>query len=263
MLLENKMLETKLTANQCHTSAPNRRLIERGLYWAGRGILEIGARRMFQLDILRHAPLPAGPKIIAPNHPTTTDPFLVLMLAPEQMSILIDDRLFKVPVFGRYLHRTGHIPVIPEHGRLAYNAGKQLLQAGRTLAVFPEGSVSPLEGGLYPPRTGVARLTLETGVPVIPVGIHLDRKRIRLIETEIEGRIVTGTWYLDGPYAMTVGEPMRFTGSVQNRTHVRAISEQIIQRIAHLAQESAARMVRTEHTRPVTGLPRLEPESTS
>ena len=263
MLLENQMPETRLTANQGHTSVPNRRLIERGLYWAGRGILTVGAHRMFQLDILRHAPLPAGPKIIAPNHPTTTDPFLILILAREQTSILIDDRLFKVPIFGRYLHQAGHIPVIPQHGRLAYNAAKKLLQSGRTLAVFPEGSVSPLEGGLCHPRTGVARLALETGVPVVPVGIHLDRERIRLIETEIEGRTVTGTWYLGGPYAMTVGEPMHFTGSVQNRTHVRAISEQIIQRIAHLAQESAARMVRTEHTHPVTGLSRLEPESTS
>jgi 1-acyl-sn-glycerol-3-phosphate acyltransferase len=183
------------------------------------------------------------------------------MLAREQTSILIDDRLFKVPIFGRYLHRTGHIPVVPERGRLAYDAGKQLLQAGRTLAVFPEGSVSPLEGGLYPPRTGVARLALETGVPVIPVGIHLDRKRIRLVETEIEDKTVTGTWYLGGPYAMTVGEPMRFTGSVQDRPHVRAISEQIMRRIARLAQESATRMERTEGARAATGRPRLDPLS--
>jgi len=251
--------ESKLTTNQSQTNTPSRRLIERALFWAGRGVLEVGARSMFQLDILRHAPLPEGPKIIAPNHPTTTDPFLILMLAREQTNILIDDRLFKVPVFGHYLHQTGHIPVIPEHGRLAYDAGKELLQSGRTLAVFPEGSVSPLEGGLCPPRTGVARLALETGVPVIPVGIHLDRKRIRLIETEIEDKTVTGTWYLGGPYAMTVGEPMRFTGNVQDRPHVRAISEQIIQRIAHLAQESAVRMERTAQTRPAPALPRLDP----
>lgn len=253
------LLESKLAAKQGQTDKSERRLIEQALFWAGRGILEVGARCMFKFDILRHAPLPDGPKIIAPNHPTTTDPFLILMLAREQTSILIDDRLFKIPVFGRYLHQTGHIPVIPEHGRLAYDAGKQLLQSGRTLAVFPEGSVSPLEGGLYPPRTGVARLALETGVPVIPVGIHLDRERIRLIETEIEGRTVTGTWYLGGPYAMTVGEPMRFTGNVQDRSQVRVISEQIIHRIAHLAQESAVRMERTAQTRPAAALPRLDP----
>ncbi len=216
-------------------------VVEKALYWMGRGVLEVGARAMFQLDVLRHAPLPDGPKIIAPNHPSTTDPFLTLMLVPEQASILIDDRLFKVPAFGRYLHLTGHVPVVPDQGGLAYEGGKRVLRTGRPLVVFPEGAISP-EGGLHAPRTGVARLALETGAPVIPVGVHLDRERIRLVETEIDGETAVGTWYLGGPYAMTVGKPMWCSGDVQDRALVRSISEQIMQRIALLTQESADRV---------------------
>ncbi len=56
----------------------------------------------------------------------------------------------------------------------------------------------------------VARLALSTGAPVIPVGIGLDRARIHLIETLVDGAIEVGTWYFGGPYAMTVGEPLHF-----------------------------------------------------
>jgi 1-acyl-sn-glycerol-3-phosphate acyltransferase len=83
-----------------------------------------------------------------------------------------------------------------------------------------------------------------TGAPVIPVGIHLDRSRIRLVETMIEGKIAVGTWYLRGPYAMTVGKPLVFKGDVEDRAHVAAVSERIMQRIVHLSWESARRMQR-------------------
>jgi 1-acyl-sn-glycerol-3-phosphate acyltransferase len=212
------------------------------LSWLGRAIVLVAAPALFRLDIERHAPLPEGAKIIAPNHPSTTDPFLITMLAAEQTTILIDDRLFKVPLFGAYLERAGHVPVIPGEGRSAYERARRLLSAGRTMAIFPEGSVSPLDGGFCPPRTGVVRLALSTGAPVIPVGIHLQRDRIRLVETEIEGQRAVGTWYLGGPYAMTVGEPLVLEGDVNDRSLVRALSAQLIQRIIDLSQESAARV---------------------
>ena len=82
-------------------------------------------------------------------------------------------------VLGRYLRAAGHIPVITGNGRAAFEEAKRLLGAGQTVTIFPEGSISPLEGGFYPARTGVARLALSTGAPVIPVGIHLDRERIQ------------------------------------------------------------------------------------
>jgi 1-acyl-sn-glycerol-3-phosphate acyltransferase len=206
----------------------------------------VGARAMFGMDIVRHTMLPPGPKIIAPNHPSTTDPFLVLLLAEEQIAILIDDRLFKVPLFGSCLRLAGHVPVVPGEGRLAYEAAARLLASGGTVAIYPEGSVSPLSGGFHRPRTGAARLALCTGAPIIPVGIYLERERIRVIDTQIEGQTAIGRWYLDGPYAITVGEPMWFQGDVQDRARVRSISDQVMQRITCLAQESASRVEQSQ-----------------
>jgi len=109
--------------------------------------------------------------------------------------------------------------------------------------IFPEGALSPLEGGICPPHTGVARLALITGAPVIPVGIHLQRERIHFRATTVDGKTEVARFYLHGPYAVTIGEPMRFEGNIEDREYVRVVSQRIMQRIVSLSAESARRMV--------------------
>jgi 1-acyl-sn-glycerol-3-phosphate acyltransferase len=232
-------------------------MLDQILYKLGRPVVNLYAAAMFEMDVAWEAPLPEGPKIIAPNHPSTSDPFLITGLVAEPTSILIDDRLFKVPLFGRYLRLIGHVPVVEGNGREAFEAARRLLNAGQSIAIFPEGTVSPLAGGLHRPRTGAARLALSTGAPVIPIGIHLQRERIRVVESRYSGISATGRWYLRGPYAMTVGKPMAFAGDVEDRECVRAVSERIIWRIGHLAQQSAHRINRPARrgTRPLRQLP--------
>jgi 1-acyl-sn-glycerol-3-phosphate acyltransferase len=88
----------------------------------------------------------------------------------------------------------------------------------------------------------VARLALSSGVPVIPVGIHLPRERLHKIISKIEGEHAFGDWYLRGPYHVTVGQAMHFQGNVQDREHVVSVAETIMQCIIGLAQQSARRM---------------------
>lgn len=217
---------------------------EKALYGWGRSMVNLYAQAMLKTDMRWHAPLPGGPKIIAANHPTTTDPFLILTLASEQISVLVTGGAFNVPVFGAYLRRAGHVPVIRNGGGATVQAAIKLLEAGRTVAIFPEGALSPLERGIgfHQPHTGVARLALSTGAPVIPVGIGLQYERIRFVETEVDGKTEFGRFYLRGLYNMTVGEPMRFEGNVDDRENVRSVSERIMQRIIHLSQESIQRI---------------------
>jgi 1-acyl-sn-glycerol-3-phosphate acyltransferase len=210
---------------------------------------------MFDIDIRRHQPLPEGPKILVSNHPSTTDPFLILEITPEPVHILIDEHLFDVPLFGSYLRLAGHIPVVPGNGRTAYQAALAKLRARKSVALYPEGAISPLEGGLHNPRTGAARMALEAGVPVIPIGVALDRSRIRLIDTKVKDEMVTGTWYFGGPYAITVGSPMAFRGDVDDRDQVGAVAAHIMSRIARLERESANRLASVRATQPAgTGI---------
>lgn len=207
-----------------------------------RGIVRIYAWLMYDLDVVWHEEPPEGAKIIAPNHPTTGDPFLVASLFSGEPRVLIEEMLFKVPVGGTLLRLLEQVPVVPGHGRIAYETAKWLLAEGHTVIIFPEGEISPADGGLCTPHTGVARLALETGAPVIPLGIHLDRSRICEVETTIEGKPEIGTWYARGPYTMSVGETLYLEGEVEDRARVRESTGQIMQRIAWLVEESARRM---------------------
>jgi 1-acyl-sn-glycerol-3-phosphate acyltransferase len=196
---------------------------------------------MFRLNVHRQVPLPPGPKLIVANHPSCTDPFLLSVLSPEPISILIVDKAFSIPVAGAYLRWLGNIPVVHDNGRVALEKAQRLLEEGRSVALFPEGWISPQEGGFNPPHTGAARLALLTGVPVVPVGIYLPRERSHVVTSNITGAQSTGYWYLRGPFNMTVGQPMRFKGDVEDRSRVDAISRAIMQQIISLAYESERR----------------------
>ncbi|GAB4485023.1 MAG: hypothetical protein Fur0016_09410 [Anaerolineales bacterium] len=96
--------------------------------------------------------------------------------------------------------------------------------------IFPEGLISP-PGEFHAPRSGVARLALKTGVPVVPLGISLHEENCKRVPTTLEGKPDILTWYLRGPYAVTVGKPL-----------VKTIAETIMQHICDLAQESRQRV---------------------
>jgi 1-acyl-sn-glycerol-3-phosphate acyltransferase len=196
------------------------------------------------MDVQWRGPLPEGPKILAANHPTTTDPFFILTLLAEQTSVLVTGGAFEVPLFGAYLRNAGHVPVLRNSGGATIREATDLLTSGRTVAIFPEGALSPLEGGIgfHRPRSGVARLALSSGAPVIPVGIGLQEDRIRTVAVEMEGQQEEGRFYTGGQYAVTVGKPMWFEGNVDNWEYVRLVSERIMQRIVTLSQQSALRI---------------------
>jgi 1-acyl-sn-glycerol-3-phosphate acyltransferase len=214
------------------------------LYIAGRSIMDLYAHLLLDLDVQWYAPLPEGPKIIAANHPTTTDPFVITTLIREPVSVLVTAGAFEVPVFGHYLHRAGHVPAVRNSNGATVDALLQKLEAGSTVAIFPEGSISPLEGGFNPPHSGIARVAIRSGAPVIPVGIGLRRERIRCYDATLDGKPEVLTWCLNGPYALTIGESLFFGGQVEDREQVQSVAGQIMQRIVHLAHASSHRVDR-------------------
>jgi 1-acyl-sn-glycerol-3-phosphate acyltransferase len=214
------------------------------LYNFGRTFIRLFAFVMLQMEIQRHADLPAGPKIFVANHPSATDPFLIHLVSSQPMSVLISANAFAVPVFGFFLRKMKQIPVRRGLGNMALDDAHRLLDAGGSVTIFPEGDFSPQEGGFRPPRTGAARLALSTGVPIIPVGIHLPRERSFCIRSNISGKPTLGYWYLRGPYQITVGQPMKFEGNAEDRNHVHKVSLNIMECIRLLALESEKRMAR-------------------
>ncbi|NTU74837.1 MAG: 1-acyl-sn-glycerol-3-phosphate acyltransferase [Anaerolineaceae bacterium] len=219
-------------------------LKEKILYWFSRPVVGTYTGTMLKMDVRKHELFPRGAKIIAANHPTTTDPFFVASMVKEQSFILINNLVFQVPVLGEYLHHAGHIPVISGRGQEAMDTAVDHLRSGHNIIIFPEGDLSPIEGGFQQARTGVARLALMSGAPVIPVGIHLQADRVRLSRSNVRGQYSDSRFYLRGPYNITTGVPLYFHGDVENRAYVRIVADSVMHRIIELAHESEIRMTK-------------------
>lgn len=227
-------------------------LADRAMYWISRPVVKTYTGTMLKMNVKKHVEMPDGPKIIAANHPTTTDPFFVAAMVHQQTFILINELLFQVPILGEYLRRSGHIPVAAGKGQQAIDTALEHLAAGHNVMIFPEGALSPFAGSFHRARTGVARLAVESGAPVIPVGISLSWDRIRTIRSTVQGRVEYGRWYLTGPYHMTVGAQMKFHGDVEDHEYIHRVADTVMRRIGRLAGESSSRMrPGVERLRPV------------
>jgi 1-acyl-sn-glycerol-3-phosphate acyltransferase len=215
------------------------------LYRLAHATLRTYSQLLLKMRVHWLAPLPSGRKLIAANHPSCTDPFMIPLLTQVEMSILITGKAFSVPLFSGLLRRCGQIPVVPGSGGDALEEARQRLESGGTVAIFPEGHLSPPEGGQLPARPGAVRLAMLTGAPIVPVGIHYPREKNIHISSKIAGgERSDGYWYLTGPYQITVGEPMYFSGDPDNREQVDAASALLMDQIAYLAEESRLRMHR-------------------
>lgn len=183
-----------------------------------------------------------GPKIYVANHPTSIDPFYLASEIADPAHILIIHHVFDLPVLGKFLHRTGHIPVFRDHGQVAIDQAIDYLREGKSVMIFPEGHISPQEGGYCRPHTGAVRIALESGAPIIPVGIHVNRAAIKRFPIETENGTEFGHSYFRGTYAMTFGDPILLNGNVTDFDHVKALTYDVMENIIELAHQSAVRV---------------------
>lgn len=118
-----------------------------------------------------------GSYILVANHVTNVDALAVAYLVYVKLKraphFLAKESLFRVPVIGPILRAAGQIPVYRSGHRndTPLKAAHAYLEAGHTIAIFPEGTLTR-SPELWPMRgkSGAIRLALETGVPVYPVG---------------------------------------------------------------------------------------------
>ncbi|AMB58156.1 lysophospholipid acyltransferase family protein [Microterricola viridarii] len=116
-----------------------------------------------------------GAYVVAPNHYSEIDPVVVGVVAwklGRYPRFLAKASVFKVPVLGWALRASGQIPVerAGNNSHSALRAAEELVEKGRMVVVYPEGSLTR-DPDLWPMRgkTGAVRIALERDIPVIPV----------------------------------------------------------------------------------------------
>ena len=169
-----------------------------------------------------------GPAILASNHNAVWDSvFLPMMLDREVVFMGKADYFTGTGVKGwmtkEFMRAVGTIPVDRTGGRAseaALNAGLKRLRSGELFGIYPEGTRSP-DGRLYRGKTGVARLALLSGAPVIPVAM-IGTHAAQPIGQKIPSRTNIG---------MVIGEPLdfsRYKGLHKDRYVLRAITDEIM-----------------------------------
>ncbi len=144
-------------------------------YWVIKGILKPILRGLYHIRVegLRNIPR-KGAAIIAANHLSFLDSFFIpLVVKRRKLTYLAKADYFKNWKTAWFFRMVGQIPVErddKEQAQKALTTGLEVLRAGNLLGIYPEGTRSP-DGRLYRGRTGVARLALAAGVPVIPCGL--------------------------------------------------------------------------------------------
>jgi len=119
-----------------------------------------------------------GAAIMAGNHLSIADWLFAPLTSPRRINYLAKAEYFtgrgiKGKLKKFFFTASGQFPIDRSSGDAAEDAlvaARKLLDRGRLVGLYPEGTRSP-DGRLYKGKTGMARLALETGVPVIPVAI--------------------------------------------------------------------------------------------
>jgi 1-acyl-sn-glycerol-3-phosphate acyltransferase len=165
---------------------------------------------------------PTGPAIIAANHLSAADEVFTPITARREVLYFAKDEYFNQPglrgrITGWTFRQLGQVPVDRDNPRaaaIAVDVGVQLLTRNKALGIYPEGTRSP-DGRMHKFRTGVARLALRSGAPVVPVG---------LIGTNLVLPEGARRWRR-APVEVHYGPPLDFSGRAEDERSSRKLRE--------------------------------------
>jgi 1-acyl-sn-glycerol-3-phosphate acyltransferase len=175
-----------------------------------------------------------GGVIFAGNHLSFIDSVFLPIVLDRPISFLAKSDYFRGTGIKGYFTKvffkgTGMLPIDRSGGKASeasLNTGLAVLAKGEQLGIYPEGTRSP-DGRMYRGRTGVARMILEAGVPVIPVAM-VDTDRVMPTGSTIPKVRRIG---------IVFGEPLdfsRFHGLEGDRFVLRSITDEIMYELGRL-----------------------------
>jgi 1-acyl-sn-glycerol-3-phosphate acyltransferase len=177
-----------------------------------------------------------GAAILASNHLSFSDSFFLPLVIPKRRMYFVgkSDYFTGTGLKGRFnkafFSRLGTVPIDRSGGTASEGAlrvGLSILRRGDLFGIYPEGTRSP-DGRLYRGRTGVARLALQAGVPVLPVAM-VDTEKV-----QPPGQVIPKI----GRVGVRIGKPLdfaRYHGLEGDRFILRSITDEIMYEIMGLS----------------------------
>lgn len=185
-----------------------------------------------------------GPVIIASNHLSFSDSIFMPLVVSRKVTFLAKSEYFTSPGLKGFIKKLtfialGQVPIDRSGGKRSEAAlltGLRLLKENHCLGIYPEGTRSP-DGRLYKGRTGIARMAIESGAPVVPVAMY------NTAQIQPTGQIVPKVRRVE----MVFGEPMYFTGDSSDLDVLREATNKLMEKIAELSgQEYVPNMYASE-----------------
>jgi 1-acyl-sn-glycerol-3-phosphate acyltransferase len=190
-----------------------------------------------------------GPVVLAGNHLTFIDSVILPLISKRQVHFIGKDeyvtgRSLKGRIMAWFFTGVGMIPVARDGGHggvAALMTGLRVLEQGKVFGIYPEGTRSP-DGRLYRGRTGIARLTLMSGAPVVPFAmIGTDRVQPggKGLPRVGRGRRIT----------VRFGEPLdfsRYEGMDRDRYVLRAVTDEVMTEVMRLSGQEYVDMYATK-----------------
>ena len=176
-----------------------------------------------------------GAAILASNHLSFSDSIFLPLMSRRPVVFLAKSEYFtgkgiKGALIRWFFKSTGQLSIDRSGGKASeasLNTGLSVLSQGFVLGIYPEGTRSP-DGKLYRGRTGIARMALESKVPVIPVAM-IDTEKVQPIGKRLPRIRRVG---------IVVGQPLdfsRFDGMEGDRIVLRAVTDEIMYELKQLS----------------------------
>jgi 1-acyl-sn-glycerol-3-phosphate acyltransferase len=186
-----------------------------------------------------------GAAIFASNHLSFSDSIFLPLVVPRRMTFLAKSDYFtgrgvKGRATAAFFRGVGQLPIDRSGGRAgeaALRSGLRVLRRGELLGIYPEGTRSP-DGRLYRGRTGVARMALEAGVPVLPVAM------IGTDKAQPTGKKIPKLMRI----GVKIGKPLdfsRYEGMEDDRFVLRSITDEIMYELMLLSGQEYVDMYAT------------------
>jgi 1-acyl-sn-glycerol-3-phosphate acyltransferase len=197
----------------------------------------------------------SGPAILASNHLSFSDSFFLPLVVPRRITFVAKEEYFTgTGLKGRFsagfFRGVGQIPMDRSGGAAsdgALKAGLAVLRRGGLFGIYPEGTRSP-DGRLYRGRTGVARLALQAGVPVIPIAM-VDTDKV-----QPPGQVVPRI----ARVGVRIGAPLdfsRYQGLEDDRFVLRSVTDELMYELMSLSGQEYVDMYASQAKAAAAGKP--------